>query len=54
MESERTGQDLPNGPLQADPEPDPDTQDPKTKGTAYPKFLEDEPDEAAEPAPEKP
>jgi hypothetical protein len=57
MESERTDQNLRNGPLKADPEGTPDTQDPKTKGTAYHKDLkdlEDEPDENREEAPGKP
>jgi hypothetical protein len=54
MESERTDQDLRNKPLQADPETDPDTQDPKTKGTTYPMILEEEPDEAGETEPGKP
>jgi hypothetical protein len=57
MESERTDQNLRNGPLKADPEGTPDTQDPKTKGTAYHKDLkdlEDEPGENREEAPGKP
>ena len=55
MESERTDQDLRNGPFQSDPEGTPDTQDPKTKGTAYRKTLEEEPDEAGgETVPDKP
>lgn len=54
MESERTEQNLRNGPFQADPEGTPDTQDPKTKGATYPVELPDEPDEAGEPVPDKP
>ena len=46
MESERTDQDPRNGPLHADPEPEPDLKDPTTKGGAYHKTLEDEPDDA--------
>lgn len=44
MESERTGQNVPK-PFQADPEPEPDLKDPTTKGTAYHKTLEEEPDD---------
>ena len=54
MESERMGQDVPDGPLHADPEPEPDLKDPTTKGTAYRKVLEEEPDDAGEPEPDRP
>jgi hypothetical protein len=49
MESERTGQDVHEGPLHADPEPEPDLKDPTTKGAAYRKTLEEEPDGEPEP-----
>lgn len=54
MESDRTEQNLRNGPLKADPEGDPDTQDPKSKGAAYHKELGDEPDGNREEAPGEP
>lgn len=46
MESERTGQKALDGPLHADPEPEPDLKDPTTKGPAYRTVLEEEPDDA--------
>lgn len=64
MESERMGQDVTlvdvlDGPLHADPEPEPDLKDPTTKGAAYRKILEEEPvderdDDAVEPEPDHP
>lgn len=54
MESERMGQDVLDGPLHADPEPEPDLKDPTTKGPAYHKTLEDEPDDAGDPQPDRP